>query len=121
LDALAEPYHRATRAALAETLGVAEREIGAPGVRLEDGPLWELIHRVQLDATGADISLAALFDPAVRIAPGPVTLRDAMAIYPYGNTLLVVELPGAELAATLERSARYFSARPYGFDDESAL
>ena len=117
----AAPYHRATRAALAETLGVALGEIGAPRGRLEDGPLWELIHRVQLDATGADVSLAALFDPAVRIPPGPITLRDAMAIYPYDNTLGVVELKGAELRATLERSAGYFSPIPYSFEDGHAL
>ena len=113
----AEPYHRATRAALAETLGVALGELAAPRGRLEDGPLWELIHRVQLDATGADVSLAALFDPAVRIPPGPITLRDAMAIYPYDNTLGVVELTGAELKSTLERSAGYFSPLPYSFED----
>ena len=117
----AEPYHRATRAALAETLGVALGELAAPRGRLEDGPLWELIHRVQLDATGADVSLAALFDPAVRVAPGPVTLRDAMAIYPYDNTLGVVELTGAELKSTLERSAGYFSPAPYSYEDGRAL
>jgi 2',3'-cyclic-nucleotide 2'-phosphodiesterase / 3'-nucleotidase / 5'-nucleotidase len=121
LEDLAAPHHRATLTALAETLGVALGEIGAPRGRLEDGPLWELVHRVQLDATGADVSLAALFDPAVRIRPGPITLRDAMAIYPYDNTLGVVELTGAELEATLERSAGYFSPVPYSFEDGHAL
>ncbi len=121
LDGFAEPYHRATLAALAETLGIARGEIGAPRGRLEDGALWELIQRVQLDATGADVSLAALFDPSVRIAPGPVTLRDAMAIYPYDNTLGLIELTGAELEATLERSAGYFSRLPYSFEDGHTL
>jgi 2',3'-cyclic-nucleotide 2'-phosphodiesterase/3'-nucleotidase len=121
LAGLAAPYHRATVAALSETLGVALREIGAPRGRLEDGPLWELIHRVQLDATGADVSLAALFDPAARVGPGPIRLRDAMAIYPYDNTLGVVELTGAELAATLERSAAWFAPAPYDFEDGQAL
>jgi 2',3'-cyclic-nucleotide 2'-phosphodiesterase/3'-nucleotidase len=119
LAAFAEPYHRATEAALAEKLGVALREIGSPHGRLEDGGLWELIQRVQLEATGAEVSLAALFDPAARIAPGPITLRDAIAIYPYDNTLGVVELSGADLKQTLEQAARYLA--PYTFEDERPL
>jgi 2',3'-cyclic-nucleotide 2'-phosphodiesterase/3'-nucleotidase len=119
LVAFAEPYHRATEAALAETLGVALRPIGSPRGRLEDGGLWELIQRVQLAASGAEVSLASLPDPAVRIAPGPVTLRDAIAIYPYDNTLGVVELSGAELKETLEQAARYLA--PYTFEDGRPL
>lgn len=119
LAAFAEPYHRATQAALAETLGVASQEIGAPRGRLEDGPLWELIQRVQLEATGADVSLAALPDTSVRIPPGPITLRHLMALYPYDNTLAVVELTGAGLKASLEHAARYFAA--YDFEDGAPL
>ncbi len=121
LAALAEPYHVATRAALAETLSTARAALGAPRGRLEDGPLWELVHRVQLDATGADVSLAALFDPAAAIAPGPITLRHVLALYPYDNTLGLIELTGAELKETLERSARYFAPAPYAFADGGAL
>jgi len=121
LTPLTEPLHRATIAALAETLAVATAEIGAPRGRLEDGPLWELVHRMQLDATGADVSLASLFDPLPRIAPGPITLRDAIAIYPYENSLGVVELTGAELKAVLEQSASWFAREPYNFADGRAL
>ena len=115
----AEPHHRATRAALAETLGVARNELASPHGRLEDGPLWELIQRAQLEATGAEVSLATLFDPAARIAPGPITLRDAMRLYPYDNTLGVVSLTGAELKETLEHAARYLA--PYTFEDGAPL
>ena len=121
LSALAEPVHRATVAALAETLATAEAEIGAPRGRFEDSALWELIHRVQLDATRADVSLAPLFDPAWRIAPGPITLRDAIAIYPYENALGTVELTGAGLKDVLEKSAAYFARAPYAFRDGQAL
>ncbi len=110
LAAFAKPYHDATNTALDEPLGSAAREISSPRGRDDDGPMWELIQRVQLDATGADVSLAALFDPAARIAPGIVTLRDAMRLYPYDNTLGVVELTGGELKETLEQSARALAA-----------
>lgn len=119
LAAFAEPYHAATRAALAETVATAPRAVATPDGRFADGPLWELIHRVQLEATGADVSLAALNDPAQSIAAGPVTLRDVSRLYPYDNTLGVIELTGAELKATLEHSARALA--PYGFERGARL
>ncbi|HKQ59222.1 MAG TPA: 5'-nucleotidase C-terminal domain-containing protein, partial [Candidatus Eisenbacteria bacterium] len=81
--------------------------------------LWELVQRAQLEATGAEVSLAALFDPAARIAPGPVRLRDAMRLYPYDNALGVVSLTGAQLKETLEHAARYLA--PYTFADGAPL
>ena len=71
LDAFAAPYHAAAQAALAERSATAAQDIGSPRGRLADGPLWDLVHAAQLDATGADVSLAALFDPAARHPPRP--------------------------------------------------
>ncbi|MBI5711092.1 MAG: 5'-nucleotidase C-terminal domain-containing protein [Candidatus Eisenbacteria bacterium] len=110
LVAFARRYHDATNAALDEPLGSAAREVSSPHGRFGDGPAWELIQRAQLAATGADVSLAALPDPAARILPGLVTLRDAMRLYPYDNALGVVELTGGELKETLEQSARFLAA-----------
>jgi 2',3'-cyclic-nucleotide 2'-phosphodiesterase / 3'-nucleotidase / 5'-nucleotidase len=120
LEAAARPLHDLTRAALAETLGFATNPVAAPHGRLEDNALWELIQKVQLDASGADVSLAALPDPGVRLA-GVIHRRDLMALYPYDNTLGIVELTGAELLATLERSAGYLAPRLYDWDGDAAL
>ncbi|MBI1795620.1 MAG: 5'-nucleotidase C-terminal domain-containing protein [Candidatus Eisenbacteria bacterium] len=114
VEAAAKPLHDLTRAALAETLAFAAHPIAAPRGRLEDGALWELIQRAQLDATGADVSLAALPDPTLRLA-GAIRRRDVMGLYPYDNTLGIVTLTGAELLATLERSARYLAPAPLVF------
>jgi 2',3'-cyclic-nucleotide 2'-phosphodiesterase (5'-nucleotidase family) len=119
LDAFAAPYHSAAQAALAERIGEAAQDIGSPHGRLADGPLWDLVHAAQLEASGADVSLAALFDPAAVIRRGPVTLRDALRAYPYDNTLAVVELTGGQLRQALERSARYYA--PYTFETGRAL
>ena len=118
LDAFAAPYHAAAQAGLAEVIGTAARDIGSPHGRFTDGPLWDLVHAAQLEATGADVSLAALYDPAAVIRKGPVTVRDALRTYPYDNTLAVVELTGAELKQALERSARNYE--PYAFEYEGA-
>jgi 2',3'-cyclic-nucleotide 2'-phosphodiesterase/3'-nucleotidase len=121
LAAFSEPYHQAAEAAMAETIGVALAPITAPRGRLEDNAIWELIHRAQLDASGADVSLASLPDPDVRLPRGPLTMRTMMGLYPYDNTLAVVELTGAELDSVLEQAARYFSPAPYDFTDGCPL
>ena len=119
LDAFAAPYHAAAQAALSERIGQAAQDIGSPHGRFADGPLWDLIHAAQLEASGADVSLAALIDPTAVIRRGPVTVRDALRAYPYDNTLAVVELTGAGLRETLERSARIYA--PYTFEAGFAL
>jgi 2',3'-cyclic-nucleotide 2'-phosphodiesterase/3'-nucleotidase len=107
------PYAERTRTALDEPVATAGGELSAPGGRFADNALWQLVHRAQLDATGADVSLAAMFDPAQVIAAGPVRLRDLARLYPYDNSLVVVKLSGADLRAALEQSARYLASYTY--------
>jgi 2',3'-cyclic-nucleotide 2'-phosphodiesterase/3'-nucleotidase len=114
LARFAEPYHRAAQESLGRRIGLASRDVDAPAGRFADSALWELIHRAQLRATGADVSLAALADPSARIARGPITVRDAFRVYGYDNTIGVVAMTGATLKRTLEQSARYFAG--YSFD-----
>ena len=119
IAAIAAPHHQAARAALDEVVCTATREIGAPRGRLDDGPLWELIQRAQLAASGADVSLTALADPTVRWAPGPVTRRDLLRALIYENKLTVLELSGEQLRLTLEQSARALAG--YSVEGDSAL
>src|SRR4029077_6889093 len=78
-----------------------------------------LIHRVQLAASGADVSLASLGDATLRLGSGPVTLRDLIRRYGFDNTLVTVELTGAQLRQTLETSAEYFAQ--YTFEHAKPL
>ena len=63
---------------------------------------------VQLWATGADISCAALGND-IRGFDSRVTVRDVVASYIYSNTLVVLEVTGAILRDALEQCARYFA------------
>lgn len=119
LAALVAPYAEDTRRAMDEIVAQAPQGLSAPGDRFSDNALWRTIHRVQLEASGADVSLAALFDPAQRIAPGPVRARDLLRLYPYDNTLATVELSGSDLREALEQSARYLAE--YTFRDGAPL
>ncbi|MCC6651294.1 MAG: 5'-nucleotidase C-terminal domain-containing protein [Candidatus Eisenbacteria bacterium] len=113
------PYAARTKAALDEVVAQADGELAMAGGRFADGPLWQMVHRAQLEASGADVSLAALFDPAQRVPAGPIRVRDLMRLYPYDNTLVTVEMTGAELEAALEHSARYLAT--YTYDDGRPL
>ncbi|HEY5892010.1 MAG TPA: bifunctional UDP-sugar hydrolase/5'-nucleotidase [Chthoniobacterales bacterium] len=109
--ALNEPYHRETQAWLDKVIGDCPADVSAASGYTQDTALLDLIQRVQLDASGADVSLAATFNPRARIAKGPVTVRDIASLYIYENTLVVLDITGAQFKEALEYSARFF--RPY--------
>ena len=67
----------------------------------------DFFNAVQLWASGADVSCAALPNELRGFERG-VTVRDVMASYVYSNTLVVLEVTGAVLRAALEQCARYF-------------
>ncbi|MCE9628333.1 MAG: 5'-nucleotidase C-terminal domain-containing protein [Candidatus Eisenbacteria bacterium] len=119
MQTLVAPYAQQARTLLDEVVANTRMAITAPDGRFGDNVLLQLIHRCQLDASGADVSLAAMFDPSQRIEPGPITRRDLLRLYPYDNSLGVVELSGAELKATLEHAASMLN--DYVWDGRSPL
>jgi 2',3'-cyclic-nucleotide 2'-phosphodiesterase/3'-nucleotidase len=135
---------RHQEAALAYVRTVVATAAGAfPGgfaARCQDGPLADLINHVQLgmaEAAGfpAQISATSIFTEEGHLDPGPVRLADLYALYPYENTLTVLEISGRTLRQALEHNARYWKtwdvagpppdglaslvsegAKPYGWD-----
>ena len=88
-----------------------------------DGPsaYMTLIHTVQLDATGADISISAPLSTRGKIGAGPVAFQDLTKIYIYENQLFVVEMTGRQLKDYLEYSyANWISRRGPSFNFDSA-
>lgn len=82
---------------------------GIPAAQVQDTALVDLINRVQLEYSDADISSAALFVSDSTINKGPVSIKDAARIYKYSNTLYAVEVTGAELKEYMEWTAAYFN------------
>ena len=110
IAALAAPYDKETQGWLSRVIGNSSAELTAENARFRDTALLDLIHRVQLDAGKADVSMAASFNDRARIAKGDVSVRDIAALYVYENTLVVIEVTGQQLKDALEHSARYFAA-----------
>lgn len=108
IAALAQPYEAEAQAWLDKPIGTCAVELSAADSRLRDTAILDLIQRVQLDAGGADVSFAASFNPSARLPKGAVTVRDIAGLYVYENSLVVVEVTGAQIRAGLEHAARYF-------------
>ena len=75
---------------------------------LQGSSIADFFNTVQLWASGADVSCAALGNE-LRGFDSEVTVRDVVASYIYSNTLVVLEVTGEVLKTALEQCARYFA------------
>ena len=105
-----EPYHQAAERWLATRIASAPEALEAARGQIEDSALVDAIHQVQLHYAKADVSLTALFNTRLKIAAGPVTIRDAAGLYLYENELYAIEGTGAMLKAALENAALFFNS-----------
>jgi 2',3'-cyclic-nucleotide 2'-phosphodiesterase/3'-nucleotidase len=119
--ALAKPYHEATEQYLSSPIAQSKETLRGELGRFEDSALVDAIHEVQLHYTKADVSLSALFNPRVVVNAGPVTVREAAALYVYDNTLYKIEGNGKMLRDALENAARFFESCATPACDTSSL
>jgi len=82
---------------------------GIPEGKLEDTAVMDLINKVQLLNSGADVSAAALFKDTSDIKAGDINYGDIFNIYKFDNTLYRVQVTGAELKAYMEWSAACYN------------
>lgn len=67
-------------------------------------PFVDMIHRIQLDITKADLSFAAPLSFDVGIKQGTVTVGDMFKLYRFENLLYTMSLSGSEIRKYLEFS-----------------
>ena len=110
------PFEEAVQRHLDERIGELASEV--PPVPLLDAalhgsPLADLVNAAQLWAARRAVPGVELSCTASTMAPmgmpARVTERDVVRVYPFQNSLMVVELDEAALRATLERCAAYLS------------
>jgi 2',3'-cyclic-nucleotide 2'-phosphodiesterase (5'-nucleotidase family) len=109
---LIEPYQAEVQNYLDTPIAKSEKALSGEYGRYQDEPLLDLIHKVQLEAGHADVSMATIFYPGVTVPAGAVTVRDASALYIYENMLYTVEMTGAQLKDALEHAASFFPSWP---------
>lgn len=64
----------------------------------------DMIHSIQLEITGADVSFAAPLSFDVQINKGPITVGDMFKLYRFENMLYTMTLSGDEIQKYLEYS-----------------
>jgi 2',3'-cyclic-nucleotide 2'-phosphodiesterase (5'-nucleotidase family) len=95
------------KAEFVRPLGQLTAPLRVVSLPTSDEPSLDLIHAVQLEASGAQLSLAApLRGGWLEFPAGVVTPRLAYALYPYPNTLVVVRLTGGQLKDVMEHAVR---------------
>ena len=87
-----------------------ENEIhGIPAGRVMDTAVMDLINKIQLENSGADVSAAALFKDTSDLPEGDINYGNIFDIYKFDNTLYRVSVTGAELKAYMEWSAECYN------------
>ena len=77
---------------------------------LHGSAIADFFNQVQLEYSGADISCVGLGNSPISL-PDHVTMRDMVRVYPFSNTLVVLEVNEESLKKALERCAEYFALK----------
>ncbi len=91
---------------VADTLGWLDTTLIAAEAVFGPCPFTDLIHRAQMDLSGADISFTAPLSTRSRLLPGPMTTGMLFDLYRYENYLYVMELQGKEIDGFLEHAVK---------------
>lgn len=80
-----------------------------PQGRLEETPIIQLINKVQLLNSGAEVSATSLIREDCNISKGYITYGTICSIYKFDTKLYVVELTGKQLRAYMEWTASAYN------------
>lgn len=85
-------------------IGTSEATLSSRESYFGPSAFIDMIHEVQLDIAGADISFTAPLSFDVKIPAGPVIVGDMFKLYRYENMLYTMSLSGQEVLDYLEYS-----------------
>jgi 5'-nucleotidase len=98
-------FRRPIAALMTQEVGIAAEEMPNEAEGGGDNPMGDVIADAMLAATRKAGSVAAFVNAGgVRagIEPGPITYGTAISVEPFGNTLVTLDLSGAELQKALD-------------------
>ncbi|MUT65242.1 bifunctional UDP-sugar hydrolase/5'-nucleotidase [Paenibacillus sp. NEAU-GSW1] len=112
VTAVVDEAERQTQVWLDEPIGTVEGDMsvreGTIASRMADHPFISFVHRAQMEASGAELSVAAHLAEQPLGFGAQVTMRDVLANFRFPNTLTVLRLSGRDIRDALERTADYF-------------
>ena len=96
--------HKAVYEYVSKVIATASAPISTRDSYFGSSAFVDLIHSVQLDLSGADLSFTAPLSFDVRIDEGEITVADMFKLYRYENMLYTLEMTGEEIRKYLEYS-----------------
>lgn len=121
IDTVFENYFEAnienTRRFTSKIIGTISKPITTQSAYFGSNAFIDLIHRVQLSASGAQISFAAPLSFNASIKAGELTVADLFQLYKYENLLYVLNLKGIEIDRYLEFTAGLWFNQMRKIDD----
>lgn len=100
-----------------KVIGVCDETLSSREAYFGPSAFIDMIHEVQLDITGADVSFAAPLSFDVKIAEGPVRVGDMFKLYRFENMLYTMSMSGQEIINYLEYSYSGWYNRMTNADD----
>ncbi|AZR72096.1 hypothetical protein BBF96_01025 [Anoxybacter fermentans] len=117
VDVVVKAYEDKLRTLMGEVVGttsvdlVGERAL----VRTQETNLGNLITDIMLAYCDADLVMTNGGGIRASIAKGDITIGDIYTVLPFDNTLVVLELTGAQIKAALEHGVRKYPKQNGGF------
>jgi len=105
------------KAYTSEVIGRSAASFGTRDAFFGPSAFVDLIHRMQLDLSGADISFAAPLSFDQEIREGELRIRDMYRLYRFENFLYTVNMTGGEIDRHLEHAAGLWFDTMDGIDD----
>ncbi len=99
-----KPDYEAVKAFVSEKIGTLTQTLYSRDAYFGPSAFVDLIHRIQLDLTGADVSFAAPLSYDTKVNQGAVFVSDMFKLYKYENFLYTMTLSGQEIKDFLESS-----------------
>lgn len=98
------PYFEEVKAYMNQKVVELDTTIKANDALYGPSAFVDMIHQIQLEVSGADVSFAAPFSTNAVLEKGPLYMRDMFKLYRYENFLCTLKLSGKEIRNYLEFS-----------------
>lgn len=105
------PQYKAVDEFVSRKIGTITRTISTKDAYFGSSAFIDLIHQLQLEITGADVSFSAPLSFKAEIDEGDIRVSDMFNLYKYENMLYVMELTGKEIKGFLEMSYALWTNR----------
>lgn len=116
-----EKQYQATADFVSRKIGRINKTITTKDAYFGPSAFIDLIHQLQLDITGADVSFCAPLSFAAEIKEGDIYVSDMFNLYKYENMLYTMTLTGKEIKDFLEMSYAIWTNQMESPDDHLML